>query len=51
MPKLEDLTARTRVKRPRPAPQTWQQQRDIARMYTVMLQGTVTTRNPQQQVE
>lgn len=46
LPKLEDLAGRTRT-RPRRAAQTWQQQRDIGRMYTVLLEGTVTARNPQ----
>lgn len=43
MPSLDDLTGRTRPRR-RAAPQTWEQQRDIGRMYTVMYGGTVIER-------
>jgi hypothetical protein len=41
LPKIEDLIGRSRKAR---EPQSWEQQRDIARMYTVMLEGTVTQR-------
>lgn len=44
MPRLEDLAGRTRRPRAKPQPQSWEQQRDIARMVTVMFGGTVTER-------
>jgi len=46
MPSLESLTERTRARRPA-GRQSWEQQRDIGRMYTALLGGTV---QQQQQV-
>jgi hypothetical protein len=44
MPRLEDLSRRTRARPPARESQTWEQQRDIGRMYTLMLGGAVTER-------